>query len=229
MNISDISMYDEVNIKIIDDIPAFCSTLDFECVRLVIAQSFGVDAQDKKLSGIKSHMSGVDILVICYDCRERFIGFGSANILNDSCVFLHGLSIDHHYQNKGIGLDIVRNIIYSAQSISKSIDYIALTTQNPNMYQLISKICDGKVMPSPTKDLLCVSPVIKKIGYMIARNKNGKFNANTFVIKNLYSSCLYKQIPCTSNLLINNWFKSLIGIIDGISCNGVVVVGQLCT
>lgn len=190
-----------------------------EQIRNVAANGFGVDPESQSIQGIRDHIVDVDALSVCY-INENILGFGSVKFRKDlDMVFLHGIVVLMSQQGKGIGSMILEPILRF-----RKYKRIAFTTQNPAMYGLAIKLC-STVYPSLVNRDIPIN--IMEIARAMMEKRKGIFCDRTFVSKNLFSKCLYNQIPVVKDPKINNWFRESLSIKNGISRDGMLVLGDL--
>lgn len=189
-----------------------------ESLRIVVAESFGVPAEKKSIDGIRDHVANVDVLAVMYD-DEKIFGFASARIMPEHDLFyLHGAAVLQKIQGKGISLSVVKFLIEKSK-----MSRIAFTTQNPAMFCLCKRVF-GLVYPRP--EIVAVPRRMEVLGAELMKGRKGEFSPETFVAKDLYSSCLYDRIPDCKDVTVNEWFKNRLNIENGMSRNAFLFVGE---
>jgi GNAT superfamily N-acetyltransferase len=211
-------------IMIIDDPKNFFSRTNesdalINELRVIAADSFGVEIEDKSLRGIRDHVINVDVCALCF-LDEILVGFASVRILEkDNILFLHGIAIREKIQARGIGSLVMEILIDYCKNKT-----IAFTAQNPVMYDLLIRFCN-KIFPSPGQN---VPETMYDLGCHLAGGRNGIFDPKSFTIKNLYSQCLYPQIPKSKNMIVDQWFeKALRFESDRSTRDGILLIGKI--
>ncbi len=189
-------------------------------IRVIVANSFGVEFENQSLKGIRDHIVSVDICALGYIDNE-LMGFASVKLLHEmNILYLHGISVLAKVQAKGIGSKLLSNLINHCGNRR-----IALTTQNPVMYSFLSKFCQN-IFPSLERSLK-VPKRVHEIGRKLIKGRRGIFDSETFIVKGLYTRCLYGQIPQSKDSLVNKWFNESLEICDGSTLNGVLILGEV--
>ncbi len=188
-------------------------------LRILAANGFGVKIENKSIEGIYKHVIEVDSLIICY-LEAKPIAFASAKIIKkENIIFLCGIVVNKKNQKKGIATLLMETLYNHHKK-----PMIALTTQNPVMYDFLRKFCK-EIFPSPKQNK--IPKDLQKIGYKLIKDRNGIFNPDTFIIRNLYPKCRYEKIPQSKNLEINQWFDKCLRIRNRTSKDGILLIGKV--
>ncbi len=183
----------------------------------VVSKSFGVCLEG--CDSAREHLLGVDLISIVY--KEKILGFASAKVDHECKLFyLHGVVIDPEIKGFGIGTLLIKSLLEK-----EDIKYISFTTQNPIMFLVSRSLCNDFIFPSP--DSTKISIDILKMAQKIAKEREGVFNEQTFVIEDLYKKCLYKEIPRVSDEDVQQWFEKGLCFDDKSQSNhGFLFIGK---
>ncbi|MCE9541282.1 GNAT family N-acetyltransferase [Candidatus Kaiserbacteria bacterium] len=195
------------------DMESLLSTL-----QVVTANGFGIPLENRSADGVRKHIEQVDGLAFLHT-QDRVLGFASAlTHPEDGVFYLHGVVIDSSWQGKGRARALVRELVRSIPC-----GKMAFTTQNPQMYGFMRSFCDT-VYPSP--GMSAVPEHLHALGEKLVRNRTGVFDPSTFVMRDLYSKCLYERLPTSSDPVVNKWFERTLECKEGTTRNAFLFVGE---
>lgn len=172
------------------------------------SRSFGTEMSEEE---VWSHMVNVDLTVLLWRGSE-LKGFLSANIYSQ-ILFIHGVVIDHNLKGYGLSKMLLSKVLKEHLTC-----YIALTTQNPRVFGLLSSV-SNTVYPSPGK----VIPV----GLMESLREVVHTNfSESGVLTDYYPQCLYSSIPTAKNHEVDSWFLNQLGAQSRVTRNAFIFVGR---
>jgi len=214
----------EHTVRLIEDTKRFFAKREnkklIHQIRVITTDGFGINLKDMSLAEIREHIIDVDVCALGY-VNNELAGFASARLLHElDILFLYGIVILADVQTKGAGSKLLSNLIGRYNKCR-----IAFTTQNPVMYDLLAKFCQN-IIPSLERSSE-VPEWAHEIGYKLMEDREGVFDSNTFITQNLYTKCRYKQIPRSKDPLVNRWFDESLEIRDGLTLNGVLMIGEV--
>lgn len=176
--------------------------------------AFSLPGSTYSLEDMLDHVEKVSGVVFLYSEGE-LIGFASAIYPRSGFFYLQGVAVAPHMSGKGYALELVRLLFKSS-----GLNEIALNTQNPRIFCLLRSLCHN-VYPSPT--LLVPERFNKRVSAIVA----GKaLSLETGVRENLYSHCLYEQIPQSGDEVVDRWFSDALSIVDGKTSSGFLLIGE---
>ncbi|MFA6535913.1 MAG: hypothetical protein WC250_02080 [Candidatus Paceibacterota bacterium] len=182
--------------------------------------SFGRPESRGFYDDVKEHTQDGDMLALAYSDTD-VLGFASANLHSEHDLFyLFGVLIGKQHKTRGVGIATVKTL-FAESGLRK----IGFTTQNPVMFCFLRKLCK-RVSANPA------SPIVpaewRKSAKVLMSDRNGSFNEQTFVSHDLYSQCLYDEIPKSDDEEVNRWFQTSLRIRDGKTRDGFLFLGEAC-
>jgi len=155
---------------------------------------------------VLEHLLSADMIVIC--TYGKTITAFTAVMIFDELLFLHGMAVNVAHQGSGIGEGMLQKVL----KVVSSSQYLALTTQNPHMYSLVSKFC-GDIFPN-YNNIMTDSEVFNKIDKIASKLSItlSACYAGKCLVENWYGKCLYHRIPALEktavfrdNLRVRHW------------------------
>lgn len=188
-----------------------------DTMKIVAAESFGVEPKNKSRDGIRNHVITVDSLAILHQ-QNKMVGFASSKLFPlDDTFYLHGVAVVPHLKGRGVGAMLVRTL-----ADRSGLKRIAFTTQNPLMFCLLRSLL-AKIFPSPEERV--VPSQLREVGKRLVFGRSGNFDPSTFIIRCLYGNCLYDSLPHTRDVNVNRWFIDALNVVNGVTRDGFLFIG----
>ena len=185
------------------------------------ADAFGVENKKENRDGVRDHVLNVSAIAVCYN-KSTILGFASIKQLaNQNVFYLHGIAMRLALQGKGIGDAMIQGLLSKNQGWK----FVTLTTQSPIVYCLIKRYCSDLF---PSLNHQPIPRDLQEIGADLMKQRKGDFDPVKFVSHNLYSKCLYGHgIPMSRDKELNCWFEKSLRITEGMSNDGLLLLGKL--
>lgn len=179
----------------------------------VVNDGFGKQGDEKD---IEAHVFDSESIGLAYE-GSRLMGFATVqNYSEINLCYLHGVAVA--VTGKGVGSLLVRHMC-----LESGMDLLGFTTQNPAMY-LSAKKYTTEIYPNSNN---FVSKDIVSIARKITIHRQGVFR-DDLVIEDLYSDCLYPQIPVPQDQQLWKWWKDKLSLdVTGKGRNGFVCIGKI--
>lgn len=192
----------QINISILDDPQKQLSLYEgffdqvVEQADDVVSRSFGSCL--KGCDSTREHLLNVDLIAIAYS--DKILGFVSAKIFKPhNLLYIHGVVVDPSVKGKGVCRFLIDSLIKK-----EGVDWLSFTTQNPVMFKVLNSFCGEEVYPSPNSS---APSSLEGLAKNIIQGREGTFDAQTFVVSNLYQECLYDSIPSVTDQDLHQWFN----------------------
>jgi hypothetical protein len=184
-------------------------------VTLNIANEAFGSKGERDLANMRGRLLNVDELVFLDDQGE-LVGFSTGHSYPDQGLFyLDGVVMLPKAGGGGKGTALI-------ETISNGFGRLACTTQNPVIFRLMRKMMVS-VSPSPEKPE--TSDALRDVAVRLV-GKRGHLDPKTFVIRDLYPSCRYTEIPSSGDPQIDRWFRDALDVVSGQTRNGFFLIGQ---
>lgn len=181
--------------------------------------SFGSELDEKSSDGLRDHVKNVDRVALLAQ-ENNLLGFASVKLFPEfELMYLHGVAISNSFKGRGGALALIQYLLKVTE-----LPFIAFTTQNPVMFCLLQNMSQ-EVYPSLEKRQ--VPENLQGVGKILVNGRGGKFDPKTFVIENLYHSCLYDRIPLSRDQTVNAWFEDALDIKGGKTRSGLLLWGKV--
>lgn len=163
------------------------------------------DAMSIVLHGNKNpHKFGWRFLSPEYDWKYNQLGAFCTYTVYEwqgkKIVYFGGIMVYPKLQDLNYGCSLIRKAMETVKA-----DYLALRTQNPQMYASFAKVC-GDTYPNGKK----IPKDVEEIGNFLAREvlMMSDYDNKTMMEKGTYGKCLYGKIPAPKNG-VEEVFKNL--------------------
>lgn len=233
MNLGDVCFFDDVCVSVIEEPKIFFDNpvnkitskqIIFQ-IKGVIDSSFDCDITHE-VGEIPNHIIEASMIALAVR-DEKIVGFASCKIFpfpDCGIFFLYGVAVGRNYKRRHIALRIISLLLKKS-----GMKYLALTTQSPIMYCLVTSILED-VYPKP-----CIGLVYPFEGLVVlARrlitllNQPGNFDEQKFVLYSLYKECLYQEIPKSGSCDVDRLFFNSLDInCHKQSKDGILVIGKI--
>jgi hypothetical protein len=185
----------------------------------IVHKSFGAKLDESSNDGVKQHIIDSDVIIILHS-DDDVLGFASARRRVYNCrriFYIHGIAVASELKRNGAS----KHLRDALMEINGG-NMIAFTTQSPIVYCLFAPVT--KLYPSVKGKK--VPREYRKLGEALVADRPGEINPETFVVKGLYDKCLYGSIPRCMDDEVNEWFDRSLEIESGVSCSGLLVIGE---
>jgi hypothetical protein len=148
--------------------------------------------------------------------RGEIIGFSSGkNYPNEKIFYFDGVAVLPKVSGGGKGTKLVEVIASGAPRV-------ACTTQNPAIFHLLKKLYVSVI---PSLEGRSIPAALRHIAVHVV-GPRGRLDLETFVIRDLYPSCRYPQIPTSNDLQIDRWFSNSLNIVNGETRDGFFFIAE---
>ncbi len=184
----------------------------------IAVSAFQVSPSSKFYDDVRNHITEAGSLLVC--CSGSSVaGFVSVmDIVECDTLFFHGIAIDSRFHHSGIA-SMAFDVLFDHSKRKR----VAFTTQNPRMYCLLRKKVK-KCFPSP--EFPNVAETEWKYGQGLINGRSGSFIPEFFILQDLYTSCLYSEIPLTKDEKVNSWFQQSLTVESGQTRSGLLLCGE---
>jgi len=177
-------------------------------------EAFGSKGE-RDLANMRGRLLSVDELVFL-DNQGELAGFSTGHAYPEEGLFyLDGVVMMPKAGGGGKGTALI-------ETISNGFEQVACTTQNPVIFRLLRKML-ASVSPSPEEPE--VSDALRDVAVRLVGTR-GRLDPKTFVIRDLYPTCRYPEIPSSGDPQIDRWFRDALDVVSGQTRNGFFLIGQ---